>query len=256
MKDRFRLDGRVGLVTGSARGIGNALAAGLIAAGARIWLHDKDPEAGERAAEALGTRYLQADLCCSPNIDSLVETLTREEGRLDILVNNAGIEAVTPFEHLDMDQFDTLFQVNVRAVVELTHKLLPLLKQSGHASIINITSIHDLTPYPNNMAYSMSKAALAMFTKAIAVELAPSGIRVNNLAPGAVMTDINRKVIEEQIGLEAFRQWIPLGRVAQADEMAGPVVFLASDASAYITGATLYADGGYLQNLVRYRPGE
>lgn len=96
--------------------------------------------------------------------------------------------------------------------------------------------------------------ALAMFTKAIAVELAPFGVRVNNLAPGAVETEINRDVIQE-IGENKFREWIPAGRVAQSDEMIGPVVFLASDAASYVTGATLYADGGYLQNLVRYRPG-
>ena len=108
-------------------------------------------------------------------------------------------------------------------------------------------------PYPHNAAYSMTKAELAMFTKTAAVELAPDGIRVNNLAPGAVETDINREVLDE-IGREKFAEWIPAGRVGQTREMVGPALFLASPASSYVTGATLYADGGYLQNLVRYRP--
>jgi NAD(P)-dependent dehydrogenase (short-subunit alcohol dehydrogenase family) len=170
-----------------------------------------------------------------------------------VLVNNAGMESIMSIEHMDMATFDRIWSVNVRAAVELTHLLLPLLKRSGAASIINVTSIHDTMPYPHNAAYSMSKAALAMFTKTIAVELAPHGIRANNFAPGAVETDINRDVLQD-IGHENFRQWIPAGRVAQTSEMIGPALFLASDASSYVTGATLYADGGYLQNLVRYRP--
>ncbi len=169
-----------------------------------------------------------------------------------MLVNNAGVEIIMPIEHMDMDRFDQIWRVNVRAPVQLTHLLLPALKRA-RGSIINITSIHDTMPYPNNSAYSASKAALAMFTKTIAVELAPQGVRVSNFAPGAVETEINRDVIRE-IGEEKFAGWIPLGRVAQTDEMIGPALFLASAASSYVTGATLVADGGYLQNLVRYRP--
>ena len=109
----------------------------------------------------------------------------------------------------------------MRAVVELTHLLLPFLKRSGASPIINVTSIHQAIPYPHNAAYSMAKAALAMFTKTAAVELAPSSIRVNNLAPGAVETDINREVIE-RIGRDKFGEWIPAGGVAQTFDMVGP----------------------------------
>lgn len=136
--------------------------------------------------------------------------------------------------------------------VELTQLLLPLLRRSGHASIINVTSIHAFVPHPGNFPYNMAKAALDMFTKSMAQELSPEGIRINNLAPGAVETDINGQILAD-MGHENFNQWIPIGRVAQTDEMIGPVLFLASDASRYITGTTLLADGGYLQNLVRYR---
>jgi gluconate 5-dehydrogenase len=168
-------------------------------------------------------------------------------------VNNAGIEPVMPLEKLELAKFDACFAVNVRAPMQLTTALLPLLKAANGASVINVTSIHDTTPYPHNAVYSMSKAALAMFTKVAAIELAPFKIRVNNLAPGAIETDINREVIE-QMGRQNFAQWIPAGRVGTVDEVVGPALFLASDAASYVTGATLYADGGYRHNLLRYRP--
>jgi gluconate 5-dehydrogenase len=246
------LDGKVALITGSTGGIGKALAQGFAGAGARVWLHGRNEAAGESLAQQLGARFVAADLAHSEQVERLAETILANEEHLDVLVNNAGVEIIMPIERMEMDKLDIIWRVNVRAPFQLTHWLLPLLKRS-RGSIINITSIHDTMPYPNNSAYSASKAALAMFTKTIAVELAPHGVRVNNFAPGAVETEINREVIRD-IGEDKFREWIPLGRVAQTDEMIGPALFLASDASSYVTGTTLYADGGYLQNLVRYRP--
>jgi NAD(P)-dependent dehydrogenase (short-subunit alcohol dehydrogenase family) len=250
---QFSLEGKIALITGSTRGIGEALARGFAAAGAKVWIHGREEDRGRALAEELGGHFCKADLAQPTQIRYLAETLHHTESRLDVLVNNAALEIVMPFEKLEMFAFDLIWQVNVRASVELTLLLLPLLKQSSAASVINVTSIHDTMPYPHNVAYSMSKAALAMFAKTIAVEVAPLGIRVNNLAPGAVETDINREVLDA-IGRDRFKEWIPAGRVAQTDEMIGPALFLASEASRYVTGATLYADGGYLQNLVRYRP--
>jgi NAD(P)-dependent dehydrogenase (short-subunit alcohol dehydrogenase family) len=249
------LNGKNALITGSTQGIGAAIARGFAAAGARVWIHGREEQAGTILAQETGGTYIKADLSRSEEIGRLAETICAAEERLDILVNNAGLEIIMPLEHIDMFAFDLIWRVNARAPVELTHLLLPLLKRSPAASIINITSIHDTMPYPHNTAYSMSKAALAMFTKTAALELAQFGIRVNNLAPGAVETDINRQVLEE-IGRDKFREWIPLGRVAQVDEMVGPAIYLASGASSYVTGTTLYVDGGYLQHLVRYRPEE
>lgn len=248
------LDGKVALVTGSTSGIGKAIAQGYAAAGARVWVHGRNSEAGESLAAALGGRFVRADLSIEDEVAALADAVTATETQLDVLVNNAGVEIIMPIEQLRLDDLDMIWKVNVRAPFQLTHALLPLLKAAEGASVINVTSIHDTMPYPHNAAYSASKAALAMFTKAIAVELAPQGIRVNNFAPGAVETEINREVIHE-IGEDKFREWIPLGRVAQTEEMIGPALFLASDASSYVTGTTLYADGAYLQNLVRYRPG-
>jgi gluconate 5-dehydrogenase len=240
------LSGRVALVTGSSRGIGRAIAEALERAGARVWFHGTDEQPGRG-------NYVAADFTKSPDVRRLAETIAAHEPRLDILVNNAGIEPIMPLEALDFQRYDDCFAVNVRAAVQLTTELLPLLKRSGCASVINVTSIHDSVPYPRNAVYSMTKAALAMFTKAAAIELAPLRIRVNNLAPGAIETDINRDVIE-QIGRDKFAEWIPAGRVGTVDEVVGPALFLASDAASYVTGATLYADGAYRHHLVRYRP--
>lgn len=253
--EQFRLEGRVALVTGSTKGIGRAIAEGFAAAGAKVYLHGRDAVAGRALAEKLGGGFIDADLARAGGVATIVQTLTARESRLDVLVNNAGMEHVMPLgtPAFDIATFDKMWQVNVRSAIELLHELVPLLKASGHASVINITSIHDTMPYPQNTPYSMTKAALAMLSKGAAVELAPLGIRVNNLAPGAVETDINRAVIE-QIGRDKFAEWIPAGRVAKVEEMVGPALFLASEASSYVTGTTLYADGGYLQHLVRYRP--
>ncbi len=247
------LDGKVALLTGSTRGIGQAIARGFASAGARVWVHGRSRDQAEQLAEELGGRFVLADLAEPDGARRLAGTVAASESRLDVLVNNAGVEVTMPIAAMDMAGFDLVWRVNVRAPVELVYRLLPLLEAASAASVINVTSIHDTVPYAHNSAYCASKAALAMFTRTIAIELAPQGIRVNNLAPGAVETDINREVLD-QIGRDRFGEWIPLGRVAQTREMVGPALFLASDASSYVTGATIYADGGYAQHLVRYRP--
>jgi NAD(P)-dependent dehydrogenase (short-subunit alcohol dehydrogenase family) len=248
----LRLDGKVALITGSTRGIGQELATGFARAGARVWVHGRSRNEAEQLAAELGGPFVVADLSTPNGARAVAETVITAESQLDILVNNAGVEETMPIAAMDIERFDRVWHVNVRAPVELVHRLLPLLRAAPGASVINVTSIHDVVPYAQNSAYCASKAALAMFTRTIAIELGPEGIRVNNLAPGAVETDINREVLD-LIGRRQFQEWIPLGRVAQTSEMVGPALFLASDASSYVTGATLYADGGYMQHLVRYR---
>lgn len=250
----YDLRGKTALVTGSTQGIGKALARGLAAAGAFVWVHGRDP-AGEAFAREIGGGFVRADL----EIESEVEALTRKVlayvDRLDVLINNAGLERIMPLERLDLAQFDRIWKINVRAPAQMIRDLLPALKVARGASVINVTSIHEEVPYPNNAAYSISKAALSMLSNTAALELAPFDIRVNNLAPGAIETDINREVIEK-VGRGKFNEWIPAGRLGQVDDVIGPALFLASDLSRYVTGTTLFADGGYRRNLVRYRPEE
>jgi len=249
----FSLEGKVALITGSGRGIGKALAEGFAAAGAKVWVNARDPEKGQRVASSVGGRFVRGDISSSADIQEIAKRIGDEDGRLDVLVNNAAIEFIMPFAKTDLALSEKTWRVNVRGPQELTLALLPLLKKAKAASIINITSIHDSMPYPHNLDYNMAKAALNMLTRTLALELGPIGIRINNLAPGAVETDINREVIDE-IGRDKFGEWIPVGRVAKVEEMIGPALFLASSASSYVNGATLYADGGYMLNLVRYRP--
>ena len=252
MNQLFSLAGKVALITGSTRGIGKEIAKGFIGAGAKVYVHGRSIEQSQAVADELGCLALAADLAQPTQIATLAEAFLVLEPQLDILVHNAGLETGRELEQLSLVDFDLVHTINLRAVIDLTQRLLPTLKKANGASVINLTSIHDTVPYYGNLAYCVSKAGLAMASKVMAIELAPFQIRVNNFAPGAVETDINRAVIEK-IGRDQFAEWIPLGRVAQTSEMVGPAIFLASDASSYVTGATLYADGGYKEHLVRYR---
>lgn len=250
--DQFSLAGKVALVTGSARGIGRTLAEGLAGAGAKVWITDILEAEGTQVAESLNTRFVKADLTNLEEIEVLTTLLQAEETKLDILVNNAGISLPMSLETFDLAKFEHIWQVNNRAPVMLTHLLLPLLKKSSNAAIINITSLHAETPHPGFLAYNMTKGALMMFTRSMAQELAPSGIRMNNIAPGAIETEINQDILTE-MGRDNFEDWIPMGRVGQTDDLVGAAIFLASDAARYVTGTTVHVDGGYLHNLVRYR---
>lgn len=174
-------------------------------------------------------------------------------GRLDVLVNNAGIEISQPLEDLDARVLDRTMAVDFVAPVRLTQLLLPALRASDHASVVNVTSIHESVPVRGNPAYCCAKAALAMFTRIAALELGPEGIRVNAIAPGAIETSHNSDLID-QIGRERFERWIPLGRIGSPQEVADAALFLAGDASRYVNGHTLRIDGGYADHLVRYGP--
>jgi len=248
----MRLAQKTALITGATRGIGAELARAFAREGANVWVHGREAALGEALAAEIGGRFVAADLADSGAVLRLVATLLQECPSLDILVNNAGMESIMPFPEFDFAKLDQMWMVNVNAAARLIHGLLPALRASGNASVINVTSIHQTVPYPHNAGYCMTKAALGMLTQVLAIELAPLGIRVNNLAPGAVETDINREVVESM--REEFAEWIPAGRVAQPFEMAGAAIFLASAESGYVTGSTLVADGGYSHNLVRYRP--
>ena len=252
-QELFSVRDKVIVITGSTRGIGKALAQALHSLGAQVWIHGRTPKRCAETASELCGLWAAADLSDPDGVSRLCDTVQRETDVIHCLINNAAMEVPRSVAELEQGFVAQTMQVNVIAPVMTTRMLLPALKSADAASVINMTSIHQSIPYPHNSAYSMSKAALGMFTETAALELAQYGIRVNNLAPGAVETDINRSVIEE-IGRSRFAEWIPLGRVGAAAELVGAVLYLASSASRYVTGTTLYVDGGYSQNLLRYRP--
>jgi NAD(P)-dependent dehydrogenase (short-subunit alcohol dehydrogenase family) len=251
-----RLNGRVALVTGASRGIGRAIALRLAEAGAHIginYIADQGAaESLQAEIEALGQRavLLRADAADEEAVDQMFVRLEAELGPVSILVNNAGIDPVTPIADMDAAEWKRVIDVNLTGPFLCTRRAIAGM--TAGSSIINLTSIHDSTPRLGSSHYSASKAGLVMLTKTAALELGPRGIRVNAIAPGAIETDINRERIVA-FGPDAWKRWIPLGRVGQATEIAELAAFLASDAASYITGAVMYADGGYRLPLVRHQ---
>jgi gluconate 5-dehydrogenase len=248
IKDLFCLKGKTAFISGGTRGIGLAIAIGLQDAGAHVWIHGSKEDTTRRIADKYGFSFAFADLRNAKEREYMVESLLERLEVLDILVNNAGFEILKKIGETGETDLDDHFQVNTKSPYRLVQALLPLLQKAANPAVINVTSIHQQVPVRNNGAYCMAKAALEMFTKVAALEFGPLGIRVNNLAPGAIETDMNRELIRQM----DFPSWIPLGRVGKTEDLVGPAVFLASDASCYITGATLYVDGGYKENLLRY----
>ncbi|HOM08196.1 MAG TPA: glucose 1-dehydrogenase [Syntrophales bacterium] len=258
LQKMFDLHGKVALVTGGGRGIGKFIATGLAEAGADLVIASRKTNNLEAAAreikDAFGVRVLAVtcDLAREEDIARLVDTALAEYGRVDILVNNAGATWGAPTLDFPPERWDQLFNVNVRGVWLLTQKVARVMKDQGGGNIINISSImgfrgseemvHPAVPY------NSTKAAINALTMNLAVKLAPYGIRVNAIAPGFFRTDmmgyIEKPEFKEQY--EALMKMIPLGRVGAIDDMKGVAVFLASDASAYMTGHVLVNDGGYL----------
>lgn len=244
----FSLENKVALVTGATTGIGLAIVQAYKEAGATVLLHGRKEKFTTEVASQWGVIPVWADLNHPKEKEALIEQIKKQTPVIDILVNNAGVEVEAALQNFDLITYQKLQEVNVETPMWLFQQLLPLLRQSTNASVINVTSIHEAIPVRNNGYYCMSKAALAMFTKNAALEFGKEGIRFNNLAPGAIQTKMNA----ELIATLPFEEWIPLKRVGTVTEVAGPALFLASDASSYITGTTLTVDGGYSENLLRY----
>ncbi len=250
---QFGVEGMTALVTGSTRGIGFGIARALAEAGAQVIVHGRDAERAHDAGRSIGAAdVVVADLGSPEEVLQMCDGLVQRETPIDLVVNNAGVEIGSRLETMNDDDLWSTLHVNLMAPMALLRELLPSLRRSHRASVINVSSIHEVVPSWGNSAYAASKAALAMVTKTLAIEWGPEGIRVNAIAPGAIATDINADVIEE-IGEESFREWIPLGRVGTPDDIGPAAVFLASRAAQYMTGATLVIDGGYSHHLVRYR---
>lgn len=244
----FDLTGRVAIITGGTRGIGRAIAEGLVLAGAKVVVASRKPEACAEAEQAL--RALGGDVLAVPlhmgdvdALDALVATTVERFGQLDIVVNNAANGLTQPIADLTVDAWEKSYAVNLRGPVFLTKAAYPHLVASPHAAVLNVISVGGITYAPSMAMYSGAKAALLAFTRNMAAEWASVGIRVNALAPGTVDTDMTRSGGPGTI--ERMAEISYMKRVAHADEMVGPALLLVSDASSYVTGQMLVADGGY-----------
>jgi NAD(P)-dependent dehydrogenase (short-subunit alcohol dehydrogenase family) len=254
VQELFDLSGRVALVTGGGRGIGRHLALGLAEAGADVFVASRKLEKCEETAEAvraLGRRAwaIQADLAEPPSIETLADAVLAEVPRLHVLVNNAGVVWGAPTLDYPLRGWDKVFAVNVRGLWILSQRIARHMRDQGGGSIIHVSSISgmrgDWEANQPAIAYNASKGAVLTLTKDMAVKLAPHGIRVNGIAPGPFMTDMMKSHIgEDPDALRAFHARVPLARSGEEDDAKGAVVFLASDAAAFVTGHTLVVDGG------------
>lgn len=250
------LSGRIALVTGGSRGIGRAIATMLARHGADVAIAYQRAETDAATAAAEIARCgrqslaMRADVSHTDDVEALFTRLEATLGPADILVNSAGMETENQIGDLTDEEWERVLNVNLGSPFRCIRRAIQTMPAGG--AIINISSIHETVPRKGAAHYCASKAGLAMLGKAAALELAERGIRVNTIAPGAILTDMNRDLIEHATGPERWRTWIPAGRVGTVDEVAALAVFLASPASSYMTGATLTVDGGYSLNLVRY----
>lgn len=247
----FTLAGRQALVTGAAMGNGRSIAEGLLRAGAGVMLVDVaeaelDQTVREFRAEGLDATGERCDLAVVGQIETLASHVTVRLPSLSILVNNAGVTLPGSFAEYPLDRWEQTYRVNLRAPFLLSQRLVPLLGRSGDGVILNVTSINAELAFPDNPAYVAFKGGLRQLTKSMALDLGRYGIRVNAIGPGYIRTAMTRGSWEDNEKREDRRNRTILGRWGEPEDLAGVAVFLASKASAYITGQSIYVDGGWL----------
>lgn len=259
----MKLDRKVALVTGSSQGIGQAIAIRLAEEGASVVINYRShPEGAEEtlkrvqvaggkchmAQSEVGTT-IQADLGQISEVERLVSESIEHFGKVDILVNNAGLEKRADFWEVSEEEYDKVIDVNLKGVFFATQAFVKHLKATNRpGKIINISSVHEELPFPHFTAYCVSKGGVKMMMRNLAIELGPLGITINNVAPGAIETPINKDLLNDKEKLSAVLKNIPLGRLGKPEDVSNLVAFLASSEADYITGSTFYVDGGLLWN--------
>jgi cyclopentanol dehydrogenase len=246
-----RLAGRVAVVTGGALGLGFATSRLLAQEGAKLVVADRDHLAGQDASDRIKkdtgaeTMFVPLDVASEELWAAAMAAVTKRFGRLDILVNNAGIYLSGSTESTSLEDWERTFSVNVRGVFLGSRAAIPLMRENGGGSIVNISSNWGIVAFPDAAAYVASKGAVRLLTKATASEVAQDGIRVNSVHPSLTATNMTRGLLEDPVATKKLLGPSLLGRPAKAEEVAQTILFLASDQSSFMTGSELVVDGGY-----------
>ena len=248
---QFDLTGRVALVTGGSKGLGEAMAAGLASAGADVVLvsrhADEAQAAAKRIADAFGRRALglAANVTSAADVDRMAADAVAKMGRVDVLINSAGINIRGPIDELTPEQFREVLEVNVTGTWLCSRALLPGMKERRWGRVINLASALGLVGMANRTPYTASKGAIVQMTRALGMEVAPLGITVNAICPGPFLTDMNVPIADTEEGRKFIVGATALQRWGEMREIQGAAIFLASDAASYVTGSMLVVDGGW-----------
>ncbi len=245
----MRLENRIAIVTGAARGIGLSIAERFVQEGAKVIMSDVLDAEGERAAKAIGATYRHCDVSSAAEVNALVSFTVETHGAVDILSNNAGIAVGGDFLEVTEADFDRVIAVNLKGsflTLQASARHMVKQAQAGRkpGAIVNMSSVNDTLAIPGIVSYCVSKGGVSQLTRSTALALAPHGIRVNAIGPGTIDTDMAKGVLADKAALNRAMSRTPLGRVGAPSEVASIAAFLASDDASYVTGETIYVDGG------------
>ena len=247
--DIFSLDGKCAVITGGAGAIGSTLAKALASAGAKVFLQDLNLEGVTQVANQIrssgGTAFGYAnDLSDITTVEKMVSDAAEQLGGIDILINCAGINRRKPITEVTTEDFDAIVAVNMKAVFFISQAVYPFMKTRGGGSIVNISSITSRYSFAMGSVYAATKAAMSAMARSFSTEWLTDGIRVNSIEPGYVKTEFTKPVWGVPHRAEWFKRFVPIGRLAHPEELVGAVLYLASEASSYVSGQTIVIDGG------------
>ena len=237
-----RLAGKRAVITGAAQGIGKAIAEVFVAEGAELLLADIDADRLAETSAELGQEGLVIDVSRKAQIGRLFARVAARWGGLDVLVNNAGVTHAAELDALTEEDFDRVMAINLKSALWATQAAARIMERGS--AIVNMSSVNAVLAIPNQIPYALSKAALKQLTNVTALALAPKGIRVNAIGPGSIMTDMLKGIMNDKAAEDRIMSRTPLGRCGEPEEVAAVALFLASADSSYVTGQTIYSDGG------------